>query len=426
MRDKNENTVLSEIRKAKLLEKNEILGKAIGKQFSGDFHKRMRILENKPLAISLIINVITIFALLVFVIGGDHRSPGVDESSNNKPALNNDSSAILSPTSKRKNISPIKYGFNAHVHAVLDSPTDNMTLNNFKKGVDILASNNLDIVRLDLRAKEITGMGNSPFEVRFNDNILIYDEAIRYAKDKGLNVFLVTNLPEFAANYSNSDYQKVTADFYTKLISRYSDKLGEEDVIQVFNEPNKHSYRDHAEMNLPLSSTYLRELSETIETAGRSIKSINNKVLVTTNLSYWVGRNEDLLEFGPVFFDEINGIDVISLNLFPDHNEHEIARLPEYIRFFSERYQKPVYLAEIGLPTLVFTQSNQADSLDKSIDVLQKGEVRPAGIIVHELFDVTSSFKDSEKTFGIYYSNGTPKQSALPVINAMLNDESTN
>ena len=162
-------------------------------------------------------------------------------------------------------------------------------------------------------------------------------------------------------------------------------------------------------MNLPLDPTYLRELSDVISTASRAIKKVDSDVIVTTNLSYWVGRNENLYVFGPAFFDEIKGIDAISLDLYPDNRTDEIQKLPDYIKFFSERYQKPVYLAEIGLPTLVFTQSDQADSLSRSIDVLQNGEVRPAGIVIHELFDVTAPQKEAERTFGIYYSNLTPK-----------------
>jgi len=426
MIDKNEQTIFSEVSKARLKEKKIILDKALGGHFPEDLHKkRVRMVENKALAISTLVNIVTISTLVVFVIGGNHSSLGVGGSPNYRSSLNTDSSTIISSTEEKENLSPIKYGFNTHVHAVLDSPQDNMTLDTFKKGVDILASNNLDIIRIDIRANEITNKGFNLNEVNFNNNIQVYDEAIRYAKEKGLNVFLVTNVPEFASTYSHSNYQKITADFYTKLILRYNEQLGEEDVIQIFNEPNKHSYRDHSELSIPLDSRYLRELSKTIETASKSIKSVNKKVIVTSNFSHWIGRNEELTVFGPAFFDEIKGIDAISLNLFPDDKADEIARLPEYIKFFSERYKKPVYLAEIGLPTLVFSQYDQGNSLSNSINALQNGEVRPAGIIIHELFDVTSSWKEAEKTFGIYYSNGTPKQSAFPVINAML-DENKN
>ncbi len=397
---------------SRILEKKLLLSYALGTQIPEDFKKReIGIIGNKALIASSLLNVVTVVTLLAIVAGGTHNSYSIGEPT---PV------AQVSPSPERINLSPIKYGFNTHVHAVLDSPEDNMTLENFKRGVDILASNNLDIVRIDIRAKEIADVGGSPNEVRFNENIKVYDEAIRYAKDKGLNIFLVTNVPEFASRYSHSNYLNVTADFYTKLITRYNEYLDEEDVIQIFNEPNKHSFRDHTEISSLLSDNYLQQLSETIETGSKSIKKVNNKVIVTTNLSHWVGRGEELTEFGPAFFDEIKGIDAISLNLFPDDKEDEIERLPQYIKFFFERYQKPVYLAEIGLPTAVFSPTSQGDSLSKSIDALKRGEVRPAGIIIHELFDTTASWKEAENSFGIYTSDFSEKESANDVINAML------
>ena len=155
MNSKNESTDFSEQSKARFQEKKEILSKALGHQPLEDISKKsIKITERKALLASSFLNIVAVSALLLVVIGGDHNSFGIGGNNSYKKAVNNSSFNSINAPEIKENISPIKYGFNTHVHSVLDTPNDNMTLETYKKGIDILASNNLNMVRLDIRAKE--------------------------------------------------------------------------------------------------------------------------------------------------------------------------------------------------------------------------------------------------------------------------------
>ena len=317
--------------------------------------------------------------------------------------------------------SPIEFGFNTHVHSVLDSEQDNMTLDLFKRSVDLLANQNQDWIRFNIRTWEVAQAGGEANSVEFNENIGVYDEAIAYAKEKGLKVFFVTNVPDFAKEYSHEDYKQVAKDFYTKLAQRYSEQV---DIWQIFNEADTHAFRDYSGIGYPLDPKYLQELAEVMQVSADAIKAVDKDAKTTANLSHWVRSGVDIIEKGTTFFDAINdSIDIVSLDLYTDDSLDEINRLPSIIEYFSKRYNKHVFIAELGLPTAGFPEEIQGAAITAAIEALKSGNVRPEGVIIYELSDEATAYNAAERSFGVFNIDGSPKDSADDVFVAMQPEE---
>lgn len=296
--------------------------------------------------------------------------------------------------------SPIRYGFNTHMRAE-PGPGENLTLERFKSDVDLLASKNQKWVRFNLMSEEVTNAGTTASVDWNEDNLAVYDEAVNYAKAQGLQVFLVTNVPDFAKDFSLEDYKNVAEQFYTHLAERYAGKI---DVWQIFNEPNVHHYRDYRQINT-MSEEYLRELSEIVKLASGAIKSADPTSRTTVNFSRWVGnqsKSAELFGQGVKMYDLIAAdIDCITLDCYPDQDASEIARLPTYVERISSNYSKPVIIGELGLPT-TGTQSaaDQGNYTSQAIHSLVGGPRKPEAIILYELRDETTTGNPTENSFG--------------------------
>lgn len=247
-------------------------------------------------------------------------------------------------------------------------------------------------------------------------NLAVYDQAINYAIQKGLAIFLVTNTPAFAKGYTLDDYKTVTDQYYQYLSKRWAGKIA---VWQVFNESDMQNFRDYSLMST-LSSSYLADLNSVIAVAKNAIKTNDPKAMVTTNVSGYPMNDTTIVRWYQ-FFDAVkDNLDLISLDMYPAPDLVEISKLGTRIDGVRARYTKDVAVAETGVCTMTggYSETDQANYLTKSINSLKLSSANI--IILYEIMDEATSGGLCEGTFGIVKTDGTKKSSFGSVMADMV------
>lgn len=306
---------------------------------------------------------------------------------------------------------PIEFGFNTH----LNNEAENMSLEFFKKNVDLLSENNQEWIRFNIYTPELIDSGDATSFSYDGEILNDYVEAVEYANEKGLKIALVTNTPDFANGLERTEYLNITAAFYRDIATRFKGKI---DTYQIFNEANVHNFRNYNERP-ELSDEYLADFAEVVSIASKALKSVDEEARTTVNMSHWIGSGADLIKEGSAFFDSVKvSIDVVTLDLYPDSSVEEIDRFPEYVTYFNNRYQKPVVIGEIGWPTFKngFSANERVDLMNLSIEAFRGGIVKPESVLFYELTDEKGI---SENAFGVLEYDGNPDNSFQGVINIM-------
>jgi hypothetical protein len=342
---------------------------------------------------------------------------------------------------EKKKKAIIKSGFNSHVSAKA-TEIENLTPEAFREDVDKMAEYEMKTVRLNVWEWELD-----------DESLEIYKEALEYAKDKGLEVHLVTNVPQLSKDGSEieTDIEKVRS-YYQRMAQKF---IGLVDVWQFFNEADDHKYANYSrienEQVYPLG--YLENFGKLVATANETVRSIDPETKTTVNVSIWNNVEGDLWidDQGKVIprFEEVGifdaacgfepggavdtictTIDFISLDIYFDTDYKAIEKLPELIRYFQGRYDKPVVVSEVGIPTSGdgrFTPLDQVISISRIINVLQQGEVRPDAILLYEMRDERMKApSDPEGHFGFHDYGGNPKEGFDEVLEAIKEDEGLN
>ncbi|MCH7951903.1 cellulase family glycosylhydrolase [Patescibacteria group bacterium] len=338
-------------------------------------------------------------------------------------------SGEFSPLTESEKRSRIRYGFNTHMSGN-PSKYENLDLNAFKVDVLRMRQMGMDAIRFNVWEWEL-------------DEIYLqkYDEALKTAKDNGMEVFLVTNVPNLSKNGEDleGDLKKTRA-LYERLAGRWK---GLVDVWQIFNEPDDHTY-DRYQRIQSYAPGYLENLARLVYEADKTIKTIDPAAKTTVNVSMWVDPSADpwVGADNPRFeevglFDAVCGfesggrvdrmcqtIDYISLDPYLDKNTEAINRFPEVIDYFYTRYQKPVVVAELGLPTGDgrFTEEDQGKYISMVIDAIQGGKVRPYALLLYEFRDEAMK-AGAEASFGFNRADGTPKPGLVEILEVIQNDE---
>ncbi len=286
----------------------------------------------------------------------------------------------------------LEFGFNTHVHA-FPQGADNMTLDNFRMDVDKLVENHQELIRFNLINDGVVNRGPDGAAV-FGEKISVYDEAVKYAKEKGLKVFLVTNVPEFAANLPIDQYADVARDFYTKLMNHFRDvgiDLNENDKIQLFNEVNTHNFRTY--QGFPpegFDDAYLNDLAQVVEASSSAIQAVNPNIKTTMNAGwvYGAGTYQGELDQVARFFDPLAPhLDFISLDPYPDIYDPHIAQtIPQAIEFLKNRYKKGIIVAELGVSAYDISDTNRrAQILNSQLSAIRSGNVLPLETYIYEM-----------------------------------------
>ena len=252
---------------------------------------------------------------------------------------------------------------------------------------------------------------------------------------------MVTNVPNLSKNGEDpeGDLEK-TRTYYERLAGRWN---GMVNVWQFFNEPDDHTI-DRYQQIKSYAPGYLESVARLVSEANQTIKRIDPNAKTTVNVSMWVDASADpwigadkprFEEVG--LFDAVCGfepgsqvdrmcqtIDYISLDPYLDKNIEAINRFPEVIDYFQTRYQKPVVVAELGLPTGDgrFTEEDQGKYISMAIDAIQAGKVRPYALLLYEFRDEAMK-AGAEASFGFNRTDGTPKPGIVDVLEVIQNDE---
>lgn len=247
-------------------------------------------------------------------------------------------------------------------------------------------------------------------------NLAIYDQAINYAIQKGLKIFLVTNTPAFAKGYTLDDYKTITDQYYQYLSSRWPGKIA---VWQIFNESDMQNFRDYSLMTA-LTSSYLSDLNSVIGVAKNAIKANDPKAFTTTNVSGYPMNDTTVTRWNQ-FFDAVkDNLDILSLDMYPAPNLTEITKMGTRVDAVRARYSKDVAVSETGVCTMTagYSESDQANYLTKSINSLKLSSSNI--IILYEIMDEATTGGLCEGTFGIVKTDGTQKSSFGPVMSSMI------
>ena len=319
--------------------------------------------------------------------------------------------SVLLLTSARYVFAATGFGFDTHF-----SPTgSNLSYTDLTANADILAANGQSWIRFDFWSWDITPSG-TPTTINWT-NLAYFDQAVNYARGKGLKVMIVTAVPDFAKSYSLTDYLQVTKNFYSFLAGHFAGRVT---VWQVFNEADSHNFRDYTPIT-SLSASYLAELNQVLSEARSAIKAEDPAALVSTNASgYPVNDQTQATWFA--YFDAIgSNLDFLTVDLYPDVNNvlPEVAQFADRVRAVENRYNKPVAVGETGICTRspYFSEQSQATLLPQYINALKPAS--PKMILVYEVQDENNNPDDCEGSFGIRRFDGTEKPAFATVMAAM-------
>lgn len=321
---------------------------------------------------------------------------------------------------------PFEVGFTSHAMD-LGIKREAPGLDVFKKHVDILVASNQEWIRFDIRPWQIVN-GGTPDSIQWHEEHLReYDEAIRYAREKGLKLFINISTPDFAQKYSSVDYKKVMKKYAEYLADRFkpteeqTKKMGKAfDIWQIFNEPDIHDFRDYSlifEKYRDYPSSYLHELALIVKEMDMAIKSNNPHAKTTLNLAHWQGFRwdngpEGFMRRATRFCDAVaEPVDIISIDPYPDNNKREIESLPQYVSYFKEKYRKDIIFAEIGATTNTFSQEDQAILIKKYLSAIRSGKHMPLAVLIYQLTD-----DNDNDGMGLINIDGKPKKSFTDVI----------
>lgn len=318
-------------------------------------------------------------------------------------------------------LTSIEYGFNTHLNPTGTGNESNLSLSFFHTTVDALVANQQKWVRLNIVPGHVVGLTSGSNNMSWNEtNLQQYDDAISYAKVKGLKVYLLSSTPDFANYFSDTEYTKITTDYFTYLAQRYKGKV---DVWQIYNEADTLNYKGYPSPPLPDVSqpypvNYLSGLKTNIEAAKSAIKSVDPTPLITTNVTGFV-LNQTLYDKWNTFFSVIGpSLDILSFDLYPQ-NTSEINTIKNAIAGVASSYAKPIIIAETGIPTGDgrFDEAAQSSILIQILD--QVRPLLPKAILYYQYSDTIQDNNKTEGSFGVVKIDGSQKLSYSTIMQNM-------
>lgn len=312
----------------------------------------------------------------------------------------------LGPTPPQKAANPPPGGY---LGAMVGAPIDQDDVARWRADVDMLADHGQTLIRTGVYAWLV-----APGSMQWNgESAAFYREAFGYARERGLAINLVLpGAPDWSQELPFKEYAEACTWFWTAMRDNYDDQV---DLWQPYNEADHSHYQKFTAAPRQNSDDYARYLGEFGYMLGVAQEILgHNGTPVTTNLTGWPMNDEREEEWYTVLDAIQPALDVLSIDLYPADNEVEIRRLSERIERVRKRYDKPVFIAEVGLQTTPgsWTESDQRRYVPAAIDQLRTGELW--GVCLYELRD-----NESPAGFGIIGNDGTPKPGFEAVMKAM-------
>lgn len=332
----------------------------------------------------------------------------------------------------KESLSPVPFEVGFTTHAMdWTTKEGKPDVPRFKTHVDVLALTNQQWVRFDIRPWYIVKAGTTTTIEWNEEGLQAYDEAIGYAREKGLKLFMNISTPDFAREYKGEDYQKAMELFAGDVAKRFSPKgqelsrYGEDhyDIYQLFNEPDLHDFRTYS-VSHQMGEDYLRELSTVVRAMDGAIKRNNPHAKTTLNMAHWAGAPwggpEEFKKRAARFCDTVaQPVDIISLDPYPYKSEEEIKSLPEYVSFIKKRYNKEVIIAEIGFPGgREYSEEDQVRYLRRYLNALKGGNDLPLATFIYQLAEDQST-EANDTAMGVLHADGKLKASFTPLIQSM-------
>ena len=289
------------------------------------------------------------------------------------------------------------------------APIDEAAVPRWRADVDMLVAQGQNLIRTSVYAWLV-----APAKFEWNPEAsAFYRDALGYARDRGLAVNMVLpGSPDWSQGYSFDEYAEACSWFWTSMRDNYDDMV---DLWQPYNEADHSHYQKFTAAPREDSADYARYLGEFGYMLGVAKEVLGqNGTPVTTNLTGWPMNDEREKEWYTVLDAIQPALDVLSIDLYPADSETEIALLAQRIERVRQRYDKPVFIAEIGLQTTPgsWTESDQRKFVPAAIKTLRTGKVW--GICLYELRD-----NESPAGFGIVRQDGSQKPGFEAVMQAM-------
>lgn len=289
--------------------------------------------------------------------------------------------------------------------ALVGAPDDQeVSFARWKTDIDTLASHKQTLVRVGPAAGLL-----APSRGTWSDKwTKVYQEAFRYARHKGLRVYLIlAGVPDWAQHYSHDEYRVACQEFWTGMAKRFGHLV---DIWQLFNEADASDYQTFEDVQSD-DKDYFRRLRRLLKSGRAIFHQYDGKV--TTNLYGWPVDDSQEHRWRTVLDQIHTGLDIIGLDLYPADNKKQIRLLPGRVQRVEKRYDIPVFVAEIGLQVAgQWDAGDQENFLPAAIRSVSRA--RPYGVALYELRDSHGSGH-----FGIEKTNGSRKPSFGPVMAAL-------
>lgn len=275
-----------------------------------------------------------------------------------------------------------EYGFTVSFLPVEESTNK---LNGFKRDVDTLVRNDQEWIRFGITGWEVVEDWGNAETMEWNEDALRgYEEAIDYARSKGLSIYLVTADGHMGLDASSAQYRTMMDQYWSVLADRFADDVA---VWQIYNEVDAGHYSKSTGFKGRLSGEYLSGLETMLDIGRDAIKGANPDTLITTNTMGWPMSNDTESRWVR-FFDAVeSSLDVIALDVYPVHYKEEIAKLDARVDRMKERYDKPVIIAEVGLQTCQECWSEEDQGTFVSAAIRSLAQADPMAVIVYEFRD---------------------------------------
>lgn len=303
----------------------------------------------------------------------------------------------------------IQSGANTHL-SVNTEPFGYADLETFEKQVDLLKQYHQTEIRFGIPRWDAAKLSEDKKTIIWNEEEIGYfKQAVKYAQEKGLNVYFVTTPPEVPEGFNFNKYLDITRQYY--------EKIGEEFrgvIHQPGNEFDVHDINDYHVYEKEISDQDLEKYKIWLDTATRAIRKSDPLVQITQSLSGYPMDEDTIIRWKRINAAIGKFIDFYSLDTYP-RNAEEAGNLPLLVSKFGSETGKEFVITELGLPTIGgYSEQMQGDVVSAAVDAYKKAGIKT---LIYELKD--EKFDDVEGHFGLLDQKGNPKYSFFQVMSAL-------
>lgn len=288
-------------------------------------------------------------------------------------------------------------------------------------------SRDMDLLQ-DLGANTIR-TGFTPW---FNEPVMLdhVERCFQDAKSRGLTIMITTpqlannsDMPKEQAIVVGSDYVKGLATRFAQY-GKWWQVLNEHDAASWLTQESLgtvyHGDTKTYSVREGMTTEYLEGVRDVLSLSRGYIQDVNPECQVGTAVTgVAVDTNCEKYIWRP-FYDVVSpAVDYLGINGYPMKWEQMYVELPARLRRTSIRYDKPVVLAECGIP------SNGDEDEQECMEWISKQIFRASrttsvtGIFSYMLQDRGTNHDEAEDNFGVYHYDRTPKDGWRTVRNTI-------